>query len=54
MDEEEEGDLHLFDIKRTPFTFKFDEKTNENVDKQNGGYMWFRSIAVEKLPAYFS
>lgn len=39
----------LFDIKRTPFTFKFDETTNQNVDKQYDGYLQYWSRAEGKI-----
>ena len=39
----------IFDVKRTPFTFKFDETTNQNVDKQYDGYLQYWSNEESKI-----
>ena len=39
----------IYDVKRRPFTFKFDESTNRLVDKQCDGYVQYGSESEHKV-----
>ena len=39
----------IYDFKRSPFTFKFDESTNSLIDKQYDGYVQYWSESEHKV-----
>ena len=39
----------MFDVKNTPYTFKFDETTNRQVQQQYDGYLQYWSNEINEI-----